>query len=492
MTATHEKIKAWREHPELMVRELFGVIPDEWQDEGLRAFGAHGDDGKILHKRIAGKASKGPGKTTLMAWCAWNFLLTRPHPKIAATSISGANLRDNLWSEMAKWQQKSKLLQELFSWTNTRIFAKDFPETWFMTARTWKRDADPQQQADTLAGLHADYILFLLDESGGIPDSVMVAAEGALASGIECRLMQMGNPTHLSGPLYRACTRDRSMWLLLEINGDPDNPKRSPRVNLDWAQEQIRAHGRDNPWVMVNVLGQFPPASLNSLISPEEVETAMRRHYVESLYMHRERVLGVDVAREGDDQSVIAARQGIVLFPFHSMRIPDLMQVAAHVAQKWKDFAGRGETADAAFVDGTGGFGMGVVDKLSELGFDPIAVHFAGQPIDRRYANKRAEIIYEFVQWIKKGGALPPDPELVEELTAMTYTFAGDRILLEPKDSIKARIGRSPDKCDAAALTFAYPVERKSDTEQVTGDYKTGKAVTEYDPMDPARLGDRE
>ncbi len=128
------------------------------------------------------KACKGPGKTAVEAWLAWNFLLTRPHPKVAATSITADNLADNLWAEMAKWRARSPMLQRGFEWTKTRIFSRHHPETWWMSARSWAKTADSQQQGNTLAGLHADYVLFILDESGGIPDSVMASAEAALSS----------------------------------------------------------------------------------------------------------------------------------------------------------------------------------------------------------------------------------------------------------------------------------------------------------------------
>src|SRR5262249_32860392 len=91
------------------------------------------------------------------------YLLTRPHPKIAATSISATNLADGLWSEVAKWQAKSELLKTKFTWTKTRIFSNEHPETWFMAFKSWSRSADANEQANTLAGFHADYVLFLLD-----------------------------------------------------------------------------------------------------------------------------------------------------------------------------------------------------------------------------------------------------------------------------------------------------------------------------------------
>src|SRR5438477_11451750 len=110
----------WKDDPRKFVREVLGATPDPWQDEVLEAF--------PRHQRLAMKACKGPGKTAVEAWLAWNFLATRPHPKIAATSITADNLADNLWAEMAKWQARSKLLSAQFAWTKGRIFNRAAPE----------------------------------------------------------------------------------------------------------------------------------------------------------------------------------------------------------------------------------------------------------------------------------------------------------------------------------------------------------------------------
>jgi hypothetical protein len=267
--ATAAELRAWAENPPRFVREQFGVTPDPWQDDVLAAF-PH-------RSRLAMKACKGPGKTAVLAWLAWNFLATRPEPKIAATSITADNLADNLWAEMAKWQARSPLLQAQFQWTKTRIFSRQKPETWWMSARSWARTADRLQQGNTLAGLHADYILFILDESGGIPDAVMASAEAALASCVEGHIVQAGTPTHLEGPLWRACTGERRLWHVTEISADPDDPRRATRVSARWAREQIEKYGRDNPWVMINVFGRFPPAALNTLIGPDDCSSGTDR-----------------------------------------------------------------------------------------------------------------------------------------------------------------------------------------------------------------------
>ena len=124
--AAIERLERWGANPKAFVRNVFGVRPDAWQDDVLEAFPSQ--------PRLAMKACKGPGKTAVLAWLAWYFLMTRPDPKIAATSVSGDNLADNLWAEMAKWQARSPLLTAAFEWTKTRIFHRERPETWWMSA----------------------------------------------------------------------------------------------------------------------------------------------------------------------------------------------------------------------------------------------------------------------------------------------------------------------------------------------------------------------
>jgi hypothetical protein len=446
-------IKRWRESPTAMVQELFGVTPDHWQHEALEAF-PH-------TPRMAMKASKGVGKTAVEAWLAWNFLLTRPHPKIAATSITSDNLADNLWTEMATWMHRSELLKAAFEWQKTRIFARDHPETWWMSARSWPKGGNAQDQANTLAGLHAEYILFVIDESGGIPDAVMASADAALSSCTEGHIVQAGNPTHLEGPLYRACTSERRLWRVVEINADPDSPTRASRVSVAWARDQIEKYGRDNAWVMVNVFGQFPPASMNTLLGPDDMTAASQRSYRPADIASAARILGVDVARFGDDASAIWPRQGLVAFAPSHFRNLDSVQGAGAVAAKWAQW-----DADAVFVDDTGGYGAGWIDNLRLLGRSPIGVGFSSSPIDGRYTNKRAEMYFTAAEWIKGGGQLPPMStpgmaELTAAMTRTTYMFRGDKLLLEPKDLVKERLGYSPDDGDAFALTFAQPVMRK-------------------------------
>jgi hypothetical protein len=437
----------WRLNPVRMVVDEFGATPDEWQADALMAFA----NPKI--ERIAMKACKGPGKTTLLAWMILNFLGTRPYPRVGATSITGDNLSDNLWPEIAKWMGRSEYFSTAFLWMKTRIEYREAPANWYASARTWPKTGNPEEQANALAGLHADHVLFVLDESGGIPQGVMATAEAVLATGTECKVVQAGNPTHTTGPLHRACTIDRHLWHIVQITGDPDNPKRSPRIKLDWARQQIASYGRDNPWVMVNVLGEFPPTSINALLGIEDVERAMARHLRLDEYDYAQKRLGVDVARFGDDRTVIFPRQGLAAWRPIVMRGARTTDIAARVMtaqQRWG--------AELVLVDDTGHWGHGVIDNLVVAGIPVVPVVYSGKAIDPRYRNRRAEFWIKGAEAIKAGAALPRNlPELVGELTEPTYTFLNGVFVLEDKDQIKERLGRSPDLADAYMQTYALP-----------------------------------
>lgn len=348
-----------------------------------------------------------------------------------------------------------------------------------MSARTWPRTADPQQQANTLAGLHADNTLAILDEVGGIPEAVMATADATLSTvGGEHKIAMAGNPTELSGPLYRACTSDRHVWWVGEITGDPDNPKRSSRVDITWARQQIATYGRDNPWVLVNVFGEFPPSSLTSLLGPDQVRAAMSKEFPRSVYQHAPRILGVDCGRFGGARSVIFPRQGMQAFHPVIMR-PDRGQrdwtavFAGRIAQavdKWK--------ADAVFIDDTGGWGAGVIDSLEASGYPVIPVSFAASAIDPRFRNRRAEMYFGAADWVKEGGSLPNLPELQREATASIYWFRNGVFQIEEKDQVMEKLGGdSPDLWDAFCLTFAQPIAAKTGIPWI--DNRPGRAFME-------------
>ncbi len=470
-----DNLARWREDVVAFVREFFGAEPDAWQCRVLEQV--------PKRMRIAMKACKGPGKSTVDAWIAWWCLVVWPHPKMVATSITEDNLKDGLWAEMSKWQQQNEFLKKAYVWTAERIYLEGHKETWFLSARNWPKGGDPGQQANTLAGIHADFVMFIVDEAGGIPDAVVAAAEAGLANAMEERgtkawLILSGNPTHLEGPLYRACTSEKHLWYVEEISSAPDDPLRTPRVSKEWAQQQIDKYGADSPFVLVNVFGKFPPGQSNTLIGRDTAQAASERQLIQAAFVDEPVVLGVDVARFGDDESVCIKRQGRMAYKPNVYRNMSLMELADQVVLQML-----AEPKPVAVMIDETGVGAGVVDRLRQLGHQVVGVNFGSKATkaEPRLANKRAEMWWDMGEWLKQA-AIPKDPQLVDELCAPTYWFdKQERVVLESKDDMKARGASSPNKADALACTFAAPVARQSIAQQARREESRRKSL-EYDP----------
>ena len=200
-------------------------------------------------------------------------------------------------------------------------------------------------------------------------------------------------------------------------------------------------------------LCDFNAAADDALISIDLVRAAAAREYREHDYAGAPRIMGVDVARFGSDASCIFKRQGLVAFPPIVINKVDNMALADRVAREiaeWKP--------DAVFIDI--GNGSGVVDRLRQLQFEVTEINFGSKAQrDDLYQNKRMEMWADMAKWLQSGGAIPPNPLLQADLSAPTYGWSpSGKKVLEPKEKIKERIGRSTDCGDALALTFALPV----------------------------------
>lgn len=473
------RLAAYRRDPVYMVRDLFATEPDIWQAEALRAFAS--DDPK--KRRVAMQACAGVGKSTVEAWCAWNFLLTYGykdhHPNGYAISITADNLRDNLWKEMAVWMNRSPLLEREFTWTAERIFQKQHPRTWWLAARSFAKKANTEELGRTLSGLHAPAIAYFIDESGDIPPQVGRAAEQGLSNCEWGKIVTSGNPTSHTGYLHQAVAEQAHLWHVIRITGDPDNPNRSQRIDVGHAREQIALYGRENPWVMAYILGEFPPASLNALLGSDEVRDAMSRGIRPEEYEWSQKRIGIDVARGGDDRTVLFPRQGLRAFMPVVMRHQRTTAIAARAVmakEKWG--------SELELIDDTGHWGHGVVDNLITAGHAPIAVIYSDPAISPKYFNRRTEMWLEMAEWVKRGGVLPNIPELIAELTVPTYTFVKGAVALQDKDQIKAVLGRSPDLADALGLTFAIKdMPSNTSPEVILRSNRRQQVLHEYDPL---------
>jgi hypothetical protein len=460
------KALPWRADPVLFVREVFGAEPDTWQADALRLCRDA--------PRVGMSACKGPGKSALLAWIGWWNLALWVDAQGIATSITSDNLRDNLWKELSFWYSKSALLQKAFVVRGERIENRERPKTWWLSARSFAQDADPKAQANTLAGLHAQRVFALLDEMGEYPIGVLDAAEGLFAvAGQEAHVVAAWNCTSTQGAAYEVCTRRRNRWEIVSITGDPDDPKRSPRVDIEWARQCKLDWGENDPLYLVNVKGQFPPQGSDKLLGPDDITRAEHRDAAPAAYQEEAIVWGLDCARFGTDESVLYKRQGPILWAptkFHGLDGPSLANQVSGVIRA--DMANarvnpNKRAPDYIFVDVTG-IGSSPYDHLRLLQWQYcVPVDFGSSADEEQFADKRAEMYWRGAQWIKTQGCLPTGSgELGKQLCepSITWKQRGKHTcrVLESKEDMRKRGVGSPDTADAFALTFytATPVRR--------------------------------
>ncbi len=243
--------------------------------------------------------------------------------------------------------------------------------------------------------------------------------------------------------------------------------------------DQAKRESTDAVWRQ-EYLCDFTASSENTLIAIGDVQAGMTRHLRAEQYSFAPKILGVDVAWQGGDRSVIFPRQGLASFrPRVEQGIPE-KTFAATVARVIGTFQ-----PDRVFVDTTGGYGGEVCSRLQDLGHPVEGIVFSWKASKPQYANLRAEMWFLMAEWIKAGAALPPMTDLQAELCAPTYSNdnAANRLTLESKDDIRTRLGVSPDLADALALTFAAPVY-KADAEfaLIAGGAAKSTAKTDFDP----------
>ncbi|MFQ5471511.1 MAG: LAGLIDADG family homing endonuclease [Dehalococcoidia bacterium] len=391
--------------------------------------------------------------SALVAWLIIWAMATYPNTKGVVTANTELQLKTKTWAELAKWHRLS-IVNHWFELTATALFATH-PEY----EKTWRIDMVPWSERNTeaFAGLHNEgrRILLIFDEASAIPDLIWEVSEGALTDeDTEIIWCAFGNPTRNEGRFRECFGAFKHRWSTRRLDS-----RTVEGTNKAQLQKWVDDYGEDSDFVRVRVRGVFPRAGTSQFIPADIVHDAAGRkvEYDKSAPV----VVGVDVARFGDDESVIRTRVGRDAKQFETKRFRglDTMQLAARVAEHCdmlRDAIGR--KPDALFVDG-GGVGGGVVDRLRQMGYDVIEVQFGARAADSRmYANKRAEIWGRMREWLKIG-AIPDDDELRQQLTAVGYSFtASNQLRLEKKEDMKKRGLDSPDHAEALAVTFAEPV----------------------------------
>lgn len=456
--------QAGAEGPVLLVREVFGVEPDDWQAEVLRDFGR-------CERRLSIRSAQGPGKTAVASWCIWAMLLTRFPQKSVATAPTKPQLFDALYSEVRKWYGRLQpTLQQLFDVKYDRIELIAAPEESFFSARTSKAD-----QPEALQGVHSEHVLIVVDEASGVPEAIFEAASGSM-SGSNATTLFLSNPTRSSGSFYESHHRLSHLWKRYHVghfsgsDPKPEGAYHSNRVTERYKEEQAILYGEDSNPYRIRVLGEFPTADADTVI-PYELATAAQNRDVEPLYTARE-VWGVDVARFGSDDSVLVRRKRNVLLDdikvWHGL---DTMQLAGRIKEQW-DLTLPSERPIEILIDVIG-LGAGVADRLRELeaqGKMP-NVSIRGVNVSEaaafsdRYRNLRSELWFKAREWLEARDCKIPrgthereDPKekLFQELVATRYSVTSSgKLMVEPKDETKKRLGRSPNIADAFLLSLA-------------------------------------
>ena len=219
------------------------------------------------------------------------------------------------------------------------------------------------------------------------------------------------------------------------------------------------------------LLCDFTASASNIVIPIDVVTEAAGRIITDEQVADSVSIMGVDVARFGDDDTIITHRKGLACYPQIKLHGLNTMEVASAVASHYWRIK-----PDAIIVD-AGAMGAGVIDRLRQMGMPNVMeINFGGSAIDsNRYANIRAEMYFKVLAWLKSGGCIPNDTDLKSELTVTEYKYTqAGKIILQPKEQIKELTGRSPDRADSLALTFAVPINKPIGHKQVL------KANTDY------------
>lgn len=431
--------------------------PDKWQVDLLTTIGERLQSGDSAQDviRTAIASGHGIGKSATVAWLILWAICTFPDTRGVVTANTDTQLRTKTWAELAKWFHLC-IFKSWFELTATSIFSKQPGHD-----KTWRIDAIPWSVSnpEAFAGLHnqGKRILVIFDEASAIADKIWEVIEGALTDK-ETQIIWscFGNPTRNTGRFFECFNKFRHRWETRHIDSR-DVAISNKELLKTWEED----YGEDSDFFKVRVRGVFPSQSAMQFIPRNIVDAAISREMPHVDYTRMVAILGVDVARYGDDASVIRTRFGLDSrsMPVQKFRGLNGWQLGAKVAEHYRYLKSLGVRKIIINID-VGGVGASPVDWLQQNGYPINAINFAHSPDDKdRYKNKRAEMWGRMRDWLSEGGCIDDDSELIADLTGVEYSYTPtNQILLESKEDMKKRGLASPDNADSLCLTFAVRV----------------------------------
>lgn len=448
----------WYDDPVAFAREALGIEPWDRQADILRAVAAN--------MSVAVRSGHKVGKSTSAVILALWWVVTRARARVIMTSSSGRQVRSVLWKELRRVYRKAryKIGGKLHKVPDAGLQFDDEREVIGFST----------DEPEKMAGFSGPDILFILDEASGIPEAIFEAIEGNRAAG--ARLVMFSNPTQTSGTFFDAFHSKAHFWHGIRISSaESPNVQAGTAVvpglaGRGWIEEKKQEWGEDSPIYQVRVEGNFPTQGSNVVISLALVTRAEERWRdadeaekagEPALLGDGPLELGVDPARFGDDESVIAPRRGKKVFVLRAFQGLDGVQLAGEVLRTIRELRRPGDPLPRVKVDVIG-IGASCADQL-RYHTDPdgrrelvlVEVNSAESATSSEYHRLRDQLWFAIPAWIKEGGALPPDSKLTRDLVAPNYSFDPQgRYLVESKDKTKVRLKNSPDRGDAVALSI--------------------------------------
>ena len=432
-----------------------GVFITGQQKSGLKAIC------RLVNDKVDGKeqdklgvsimAGKGLGKDALASWVLLWFMFCFPFPKVPCISVSADQLDKVLWAELSKWMMYSPL-KDFITLQADKVFRKDVPDD--VRGKQWfgfKKAANPKkmsadEQVETLAGLHADYLLQIVDEGSGIANLVYETLEKN-QTGI-CNLMFLiFNPMHAKGYALDTQYKFSHRWVTMRWSAED-----SEIVNQANVKRLEEDYGRDSNTFRMNVLGLPPIFDESTLLNWEWVIDAVERNL--TVLPEMPLVQSLDCGA-GGDTSIIGSRRGNTVFTFKKFSSSNSIEVV-----NWAGHTIDTDQPDTFRVD-TIGIGWAVEGSLREKKGGIVEAADSRRSADNpeRFANKRAEMFWTLRELFEKGLIdIPNDPNLLSQLGALKYKpNAKGRTQISEKSEMKKEVGESPNEADALAMLYYYP-----------------------------------
>jgi hypothetical protein len=437
-----------------------GERPTEYQLEALHMLGER--------RRASARGPHGLGKTALSSWVILWFVDTRERAgvdwKVVTTAGSWSQLRNFLWPEVHKWYPR--VVSPALRWREGSELLQ-----MSIKLRSGQAFAVASNRPELIEGAHADQLLYVYDEAKSILPATFDASEGAFSgAGVAGRDAfawagsTPGAPVGRFADIHHRRPGYEDWWAKHVTLAEA---MAAGRISEEWAAQRARQWGPDSAIYRNRVLGEFAAEDANVVIPLAWVEKAVERwRDLAGGYAPFVNV-GVDVARYGEDRTVLAVRHGDAISRIDAHHREDTAQTAGRVAGVLR--ASGQNMAHAEAVVDVIGLGAGVVDILRAQGWRRIvAFNAAGrsQHVDRSgelgFANRRAAAWWHLREALDPAFdstiALPPDDDLIGDLVTPLYRVgAGGRLVIESKDDIRKRLGRSTDKGDAVVQAFALP-----------------------------------